>query len=119
LTNSLGQQIAAARKEKGKSLRALAEEVDLSPSYLNDIEHDRRVPAEKSILDLARVLSLDSDTLLAKAGRVGEDAEQYLRATPSAGVLLRKVSSASLSEEDLQRLIRNADKIIQDRNTET
>jgi len=117
MAQELGRQIAEARRERGKSLRALAEEVGLSPSYLNDIEHGRRVPSEPAILDLAAALGLDSDAMLAKAGRVGEGAEQYLRTRPSAGLLLRKASDARLSEEDLQKLIRKTDQIIKERDS--
>ncbi len=118
MSEKLGRQIAEARRAHEKSLRALADEVKLSPSYLNDIEHDRRVPSEQAIRDIARVLDLDENAMLAKAGRVGEYTQEYMRSRPSAGVLLRKASDAGLSEEELQKLIPRLDRIIRDRDTQ-
>jgi transcriptional regulator with XRE-family HTH domain len=117
LTATLGQTIREARLGRELSLRALADLLGRSPSYLNDIEHNRRVPSEAVIEALAEALDLDADSLLAAAGRVGEDAEEYLRARPSAGVLLRKATEKGLSEQDLQRLISQVDRFPDRRNT--
>jgi transcriptional regulator with XRE-family HTH domain len=119
VSTSFGELIGGARKAHQRSLRHLAEELDLSPSYLNDIEHNRRVPSAQVVIALASALDLDSDTLLAAAGRVGDDAEVYLKTEPSAGVLLRTVSNGGLSDEDLRKLIESAHKIIRDRDSET
>lgn len=119
MSEKLGRQIADARRAHEKSLRALAEEVKLSPSYLNDIEHERRVPSEQAIRDIARVLNMDVNAMLAKAGRVGENTQEYMRSRPSAGVLLRKASDAGLSEEELQKLIPRLDQIIKSRDPQS
>lgn len=118
MTNNFGKRIAEARKEQQKTLRGLAEEVGVSPSYLNDIEFGRRTPAPDKIADLARALGLDADELLTAAGRVGTDDVQYLRSTPSAAMLMRKVSGAGLSDDDLKKLIQAADLIIDKRDAE-
>ena len=116
MTTSLGQTIREARLGRELSLRALAERLGLSASYLNDIEHNRRVPSEQVIDGLAKELDLSADSLLAAAGRVGEDAEEFLRARPSAGVLLRRATEKGLSEQDLQRLISAVDQLPDRRN---
>lgn len=116
---TLGQQIRDARVNAGHSLRAFARELDLSPSYMNDIEHDRRVPSETVLLQVANLLELNADRLLATAGRVGEGAERYLKANPTAGVLFRRVSDAGLPEEQLERLLRQAEKMITKRDKGT
>ena len=112
---SLGAQIRQARLDAGLSLRALAEQIKRAPSYLNDIEHNRRVPSESVIKDICTVLRLDEDRLLAAAGRVGERAEEFMKSNPTAGVLLRTVSGAGLGERDLRKLLEQAEKMIQDR----
>jgi transcriptional regulator with XRE-family HTH domain len=62
--DTLGTVIAAARKGKGYSQKELAERVDLSPQYLNDIEHDRRMPSSAQfVTQVAKVLSLDAEYL--------------------------------------------------------
>lgn len=118
MAQSFGAQIAEARKASGRSLRDLAGAIGRSPSYLNDIEHGRRVPSSDVVSELAEALGLDRDSLMAAAGRVGDGAEEYLRSNPNAGVLLRKVSKAGLSNEDLGKLIKSADQMIQKRDSE-
>ncbi len=108
---SLGQQIRNARIDSERSLRAVARELDLSPSYMNDIEHDRRVPSETVLLQMAELFGLDPDQLLGAAGRVGAHAEAYLKDNPTAGVLFRRVSGAGLGEKQLRELLDRVDKM--------
>lgn len=117
---SLGKQVRDARVAANQTLRGLARELSLSPSYLNDIEFDRRVPSTEVLQQIADHFALDINTLLAAAGRVGiaKDAEQYIRETPSAGVLFRRVTTDRLTEEQLQRLIKQVDKMTQDDSSE-
>jgi len=114
---TLGAQIREARLRAEMPLRELARRLDRAPSYLNDIEHDRRVPSEAVLVQICTELSeLDLERLLAAAGRVGEGAEEYLKANPTAGVLFRKVSGAGLGERHLKELLEKADQIIRDRD---
>lgn len=112
---SFGDMIREGRGNTGRSLRDLAAELELSPSYLNDIEHGRRIPSATNVRALATALNLDADQLLAAAGRVGDEAEDYLKGEPQAGVLLRTAANARLSEAELQVLIKNAKTIIRAR----
>lgn len=120
--SSLGAQIRQARLDASLSLRALADQIKRAPSYLNDIEHNRRVPSEAVIKDICAALDLDEDRLLAAAGRVGEGAEEFMKSQPIAGVLLRTVSGAGttsgagLNERDLKKLLKAAEKMIQDQD---
>ena len=113
---TLGQQIRDARVAAGLSLRALARQLEVAPSYMNDIENDRRVPSEAVIMRIASELGLDADLVLAAAGRVGEGAREYIRANPTAGVLFRRMSDAGLDEQELQKLLRQAEKMITKRD---
>lgn len=116
---TLGEQIRRARIKAELSLRELARRLDLSPSYINDIEHDRRVPSEEVLIKIATELDLDIDRILAAAGRVGEDAEEYMKSNPTAGILFRKVSDAGLDEKGLKRLLLQAEKMIGERDATT
>jgi transcriptional regulator with XRE-family HTH domain len=113
---TLGAQIRDARVRADISLRELARRIERAPSYINDIEHDRRVPSEPVLRQICGELGLDEDRLLAAAGRVGEGAEEYMKANPTAGVLFRRVSTAGLGEQDLNRLLNQADKLIRERD---
>ena len=74
----LGEILARARKERGWSLRELADKVEgesgnVSPQYLNDLEHNRRTPSESVIASLAHALKLDEVFLFHLAGRLHPD----------------------------------------------
>ena len=116
---TLGQQIRNARVAAEMTLRALAREVDVAPSYMNDIENDRRVPSEPVLRRIASELDLDADLLLAAAGRVGDGAREYIKANPTAGVLFRKVSDAGLDEQGLKKLLEQAEEMITRRDEGT
>lgn len=93
------------------TLRELARRIKKSPSYLNDIEYNRRIPSESVVREISEVLDLDVDEMLAAAGRVGDEAEEYLREEPKAGVLFRKMSRARLGEEDLEKMLNQFDRL--------
>ena len=114
---TLGEQIRRARIGKGLPLRELARRLQKSPSYINDIEHDRRIPSEGVLVQIAAELDLDVDQILAAAGRVGGEAEEYMKSNPTAGILFRKVSDAGLDENGLKRLLLHAEKMIDERDT--
>ncbi|MCL4230388.1 MAG: helix-turn-helix transcriptional regulator [Dehalococcoidia bacterium] len=102
---TLGDVVRDARLRRGLGLRQLASIIQKTPSYLSDIENDRRVPAEDVLSDLARELSLDFDELMSLAGRFGEQAERYLKRQPEAARLFRRISAANLPADDLRKLI--------------
>ncbi len=116
---TLGQQIRDARVTAGMPLRALARQLEVAPSYMNDIENDRRVPSEAVLRRIASELDLDADLLLAAAGRVGEGAREYIRANPTAGVLFRRMSDAGLDEQSVKKLLRQAEQMISKRDKDT
>lgn len=66
---TFGREITRARKALSLTQKQLADSVcredgeTISPQYLNDIEHDRRVPASEVIRGLAAKLNLDPDYL--------------------------------------------------------
>ena len=101
----LGDIINRARLEKRMSLRALARELAIAASYLSDIENDRRVPSEAVLRDIARLLDVDFDLLMQQAGRLGEDAQQYLRENRLAGRLFRRIAESQLDQEALENLL--------------
>ena len=79
---SLGDLIRKLRKEKGFSLRKLAEKVDVSYVNIAHIENGR-VETTKSILkQLSKALDYDIDKLLAVGNNVGEDIEKIITKKP-------------------------------------
>jgi transcriptional regulator with XRE-family HTH domain len=76
---SFGDIVSAARKRRAWSLRQLAEKVlneegdPVTPQYLNDIEHGRRIPADHVIKQLAKALGVSADRLFHQARRLPPD----------------------------------------------
>lgn len=103
---SLGDRLRVGRALLKKTLRQLASEVGNTAAYLSDIENDRRVPSEDVLRALAKALELDVDDLMASAGKIGDQADQYLRRTPQAGVLFRRLSESDVAPEAVEELIR-------------
>jgi transcriptional regulator with XRE-family HTH domain len=87
--NKLGTMLREARQQRGLSLRELGERLkkadgtNLSPQYLNDIEHGRRNPPDEPMLrQLAKVLHVEASVLLALAGQQPKEVAQYLSEMP-------------------------------------
>jgi transcriptional regulator with XRE-family HTH domain len=108
---TLGEVLRDARVRADLTLRDLAKKLSLSPSYLSDIENDRRVPAEDVLRELANEFNLKFDDLMAMAGRIGDQAERYLKQHPAAGTLFRRISDKRLPEEDLKKLLQHVDRM--------
>lgn len=105
---TLGEVIREARRPTG-SLRSFASEMDITPSYLSDIENDRRVPAEPVIKKIADRLHLDPDDLMALAGRFDEDTELYMKEHPAFGLLLRRIVQLNFDDANLSKLLKTAE----------
>lgn len=79
---TLGQVLAAARKERKLSLREVVQHIrkedglSISPQYLNDIEHDRRIPSPFVLDGLAAFYKLAKDYLHYLAGSIPPDLKQ-------------------------------------------
>ncbi len=102
---SLGDFVREARVARGDSLREIARQLKVSPSYLSDIENDRRVPSETVLRDMARLLSLDFDLLMARAGRLEKQTERLLKRAPAAAVLFRRLSDSITPDESAAKLL--------------
>jgi transcriptional regulator with XRE-family HTH domain len=108
---TLGDILREGRLARQRGLRELARELDITPSYLSDIENDRRVPSEDVLRKLAAGLDLDADELLAQAGRFGEEAERFMKRNPSVGVLFRRITENKLGEDEIQKLVDQASRL--------
>ena len=108
---TLGEVLRDARVKADLTLRVLAKKLDITASYISDIENDRRTPSEDVLQKLADELNLKFDELMSLAGRVGDQAERYMKQHPAAGVLFRRISDRRLPEEDLKKLLTQVDKM--------
>jgi len=85
------------RQERGRqySLRQVARRIGIEPSYLSRMERDRDIPpGEGTIVSLAGELEVNSDALLAMAGKVSSDLQAVVRKRPELfGELIRQLKT--------------------------
>ena len=79
-----GKLIRKLRKQKGLSLRQLAEKVSVSFVNIAHIENGRVATSEEVIKELAEALDYDVDKLLAKADSINEDVKNIIKKLPNA-----------------------------------
>lgn len=122
-----GNFISSKRKEKGISLRMMAKDLNISISYLSDLEQGNKMPPNSSnekyrdliinIIDYLNMNDADkekclnfADNDLAKKGHISNDITDYIGQTPLASVALRKAKDLNYSDEDWKRIIDNFEK---------
>lgn len=108
---SLGDVVREGRVNAGISLRELARRLDVTPSYVSDIENDRRVPSEEVLGKIALELNLDRADLLARAGRLQSDADRYMRETPAATTLFRRITEERFDEAKIRKVMERVDEL--------
>ena len=118
---SFGGMLSAYRKGRKISLRRLAEELDMSPAFLSDIENDRRLPPNSdkhfgAIQKIIEVLSLDAkesealkleaDKALCEKGMISKDAEEYLNNSPNAQLVMRRAIDKNVDDSKWEEILK-------------
>jgi len=106
-----GQFIRDNREKMNITLRQLARDVDVSPTYLSQIEQGNFAPpSEEKIRLLAKKLKLDEDQLLAMANKIPSDLKPIFTDQPKpVADFLR--TAKGLSNEDWEKLRKQAEKL--------
>ena len=102
MNNKFGIYIKEKRMEKEIGLREMAELIDISPSYFNDIEKGRRNPPNLSKLkEISQILQLserETDDLIDVAsetrGEIPMDVTDYIKENDIVKIALRKARKA-------------------------
>jgi len=109
--NTFGAFIAHKRKSAGITVRGMAEQLDISPGYYGDIEHNRRVPPTETLLKFIEIFHLKEEEqvlLYDLAGRardeVSPDLPGYIMGNDLVRVALR-VAKEKASQDDWRRFI--------------
>lgn len=103
---TLGMIIRWNRECRMLGLREVARRVGISPSYLSDIELDRRQPADLVLREIAREIGMDAEELSCRSGRLGPEAVDYLRRHPRMVILINRIASRGLTEDVMQEMER-------------
>jgi len=80
----LGKLIKKLRKQKGLSLRQLAEKISVSFVNISHIENGKIETSQKVIKEIAKALDYDVDKLLATADSINEDIKNIIKKLPNA-----------------------------------
>jgi len=87
------------------ALRTLGYGRGFSATYLSKIENRLGRPSALVIAQLAHVLGVEADELLALAGRISNDVTKLLTESSGARALFRYAGEMNLSENDWQALL--------------
>ena len=106
----LGLLISKERKDKGLSLRDFAKMVGLSHVAISHIEKGKVEAKKDTLLNIARVLEYDVDTMLAKASRLDDDIEDLIfEKSDQVPQFLR--TAKNLSEEQWKQITEQVKKM--------
>ncbi len=96
---SLGETIRTRREALKIGVRDLARRVEVSPSYLCDIECDRRAPALETLDALASALGCVSDRerWMAMAGHIPQDIADAILSAPERWAEVRALLNGGRS----------------------
>ena len=108
---TFGEKLREHRVAKGYSLRKFAAEVNVSPTYLSQVEQNKvDPPTADRVKRIAELLEESVDEWTALAGRITEDLPGIIHSRPvEMPDLLRAVQG--MTPEQLKRLREEADKI--------
>lgn len=107
------QFINEKRRAKGFTLRGFADMVGIAPSYMSDIEKEKRNAPTEDILDaISKVLELSNDeyiTMLDLAANskneIAKDITSYVKENSNVRVALRRAKELNYGEEEWIRII--------------
>ena len=110
---TFGELLKEYRKRSNITLRSFAGKMEVSPSYLSDIENDRCLPPYKngndfvekaaSLLDLSQndkdLLYYYADKSLSEKYTLAHEIAHYLLQAPEAQKALRKAANSNVGNE--------------------
>ena len=114
---SFGTTVRRLRGEQKIGLRKFAQMVGMSPTYLSKVERDEfNPPSEAKVRAIAEALGLDTDELLALAGRVSADLANIIQRHPREMATFLRAANG-LSAEEMQQLAEEARRLRKDEGT--
>jgi len=100
----IGDYVRQVRTERGLSLRAFAQKIGKTPTFVSRFErNDDVMPSEETLRVMAGVLGIDADDLIFRADKVPADLPQIVQRQPAAMAALLRTAQ-NLSADELNRL---------------
>lgn len=110
---TFGERLREARVAKGYSLRKFSIAVDVSPTYLSQVEQGKVAPPTADRVErIAALLEESVDEWMALADRLSDELPDIIHADPGVPDLLRAVKG--MSTEQIKKLREAADHIRED-----
>lgn len=105
-SSTFGEYLRGLRAGKDIGQRQLARAIGVSPSYLNDIENDKRAaPRAEIVAAIADILEADTDEMFDRAGRsrggIPDDVAAIVEDNPEVVALLRAIRGYGLEGRDI------------------
>lgn len=104
---TFGERLRRTRRARGMTQRQLAELVSVDFTYLSKLENNRLPPpADSTITRLSEALTVSPDELFAVARKVPTELRRRVKeAPPETALLLRKLSTSRVTEEQYRRIM--------------
>ena len=109
LSDTFGSYIRRLRIKNDIGQRELAKKIGIAPSYLNDMEKNKRTaPRTELIKKLSVILKADLDLLYDLAGNskktLAPDIVDYVESNPKIVSLLRAAKNSKLGNDEIEKL---------------
>jgi len=103
---TLGQYLRALRDERDISLREFAQKLELSATFVSDIELGKRHPSDEVLVKMGKVLGVTPAELSKHDTRPPVDELKRITASnPGYAFAFRRVMEKNISPEDLLKLV--------------
>jgi len=104
-----GKYVRSLRLSKGIGQRELARKLGISPSYLNDIELNKRdAPRGEIVRSIIKILEADAKTLFDLAGQsrddIAQDVAEFVQGSQETVELLRAIHKFKPSERTIREI---------------
>ena len=114
-TKSFGSYIRSVRLSLNIGQRELAEKIGIAPSYLNDIEKEKRSSPKSNIIKkIAKELNININVLFDLAGlsknSLAPDILEYIDKRPSITKLLRTIKDNNLENNQIEEIEKSLNK---------
>ena len=119
LSNAINENFGALIREKRLNLgigqRELAKKIGIAPSYLNDIEKEKRTAPKLAIIKkLSKHLETNLDELNDLAGvskkKLAPDISEYIEKNPKIVSLIRSIKNNNLKEIEIESIEKSINK---------
>ena len=114
-SGTFGSYIRKLRIKNGIGQRELAKKIEVAPSYLNDMEKDKRAAPKKQLIKkLSSILKADLELMYDLAGSskktVASDIEEYIKNNPEIISFIRTIKASKIGKEEIKKLENQIDK---------